>query len=196
MDTASTRPIMAYLGRLVDRRGVDLLVNNLEKLLDLGLDMVVMGFGEDHYHAALAELRRKRPDALGLMVGYEMDLAHKIVGGADMLLMPSRFEPCGLHQLHALRYGTVPVVRLTGGLDDTVADHTPLSPGTGFKFGPYEADAMLEAVGRALKAHADPAQWRGLMLRGMGQDYSWERAAAQYEKLYLRAQELRRGASS
>ncbi len=192
MDPQNGRPLLAFLGRLVDRRGLDLLMPCLDQILDMGIDMVVMGYGEDHYHAALQDLRRRRPEHFGLHVGYEMDLAHKVVAGADMLAMPSRFEPCGLHQLHALRYGTVPVVRATGGLDDTVSDHTPASPGTGFKFQAYEPPALMEAFARAKQAYDDAPQWRGVMLRGMAQDYSWDRAAAQYETLYEQALTFKR----
>jgi starch synthase len=150
-----------------------------------------MGYGEDHYHTALQELKRRHPESLALVVGYEMEMAHRVMAGADMLLMPSRYEPCGLHQLQAMRYGTVPVVRATGGLVDTVADHTPDSPGLGFRFGPYEVPAMLEALDRALAAFRYPPVWRGLVLRCMAQDYSWDKAAPQYIELYRQAQGLR-----
>jgi len=151
-----------------------------------------MGYGDDHYHTVLQDLRRRHPENLGLTVGYEIETAHRVLAGADMLLMPSRYEPCGLHQLQAMRYGTVPVVRSTGGLVDTVADHTPESPGLGFRFGPYEVSAMLEALDRAMAAFRDPPIWRELMLRCMAQDYSWDKAALQYVGLYRRAQALRR----
>jgi starch synthase len=187
----STRPLAAFVGRLVDRRGMDIFLQGLEPMLERGLDLVIMGYGEDHYHTTLQELGRRHPENLGVAVGYEMETAHRVMAGADMLLMPSRYEPCGLHQLQAMRYGTVPVVRSTGGLVDTVADHTPANPGLGFRFGPYEAPAMLAALDRALAAYGDPPAWRGLVLRCMAQDYSWGKAAAQYEDLYRRAKTLR-----
>lgn len=185
------RPLLGYIGRLLDRRGMDIFAPALEQIMDMGLDVVLMGFGADHYHAYLEDLRRRRPGQMGLIIGYEMDLAHKITAGADMLLMPSRFEPCGLHQLHAMRYGTVPVVRATGGLDDTVQDHNEKQLGVGFKFKDYETSAMLSAVQRALRAYDDPIKWRAIMQRAMALNFSWERAALQYEEIYERARRLR-----
>ncbi|MBI5521316.1 MAG: glycogen synthase [Desulfarculus sp.] len=187
LPAAAGRPLVGFLGRLVERRGMDLLAPALEQVLDLGLDMVIMGFGDDHYHAFLQELHRRRAERLGLAIGYEMDLAHQIIAGCDLLLMPSRYEPCGLHQLHALRYGTLPVVRATGGLADTVSDHTPSSPGVGFKFQAYEAPAMLEALGRALDTFSRPQEWQAAMGRAMALDFSWGKAAAAYEDIYRQA---------
>jgi starch synthase len=188
----SRRPLAAVVGRLLDRKGLDILAPSLEHLMDMGLEVVVMGYGEDHYHAFLQALARRRPDRLSLQLGYRMDLAHRIMAGADLLLMPSRYEPCGLHQMQAMRYGAVPVVRATGGLEDTVADHREGSPGTGFKFREFTSAALLSTVSRALECHQKPAQWQGVMRRGMAQDFSWERAANAYEELYQKAGELRR----
>lgn len=196
LPAAGGRPLVGFVGRLVDRRGLDLLAPILDEVLELGLDMVIMGFGDDHYHAYLQELHRRRADRLGLVIGYEMDMAHKLIAGCDMLLMPSRYEPCGLHQLHALRYGTLPVVRATGGLEDTVSDHTPASPGVGFKFQLYEAPALLAALKRALETFAQPSEWQGAMRRAMALDFSWDKAAGAYEDIYRQAiahgQEARR----
>jgi starch synthase len=188
----SRRPLAAVVGRLLDRKGLDILAPSLEHLMDMGLEVVVMGYGEDHYHAFLQALARRRPDRLSLQLGYRMDLAHRIMAGADLLLMPSRYEPCGLHQMQAMRYGAVPVVRATGGLEDTVADHTGDSPGTGFKFREFTSAALLSTVSRALECHQQPAEWRGVMGRGMAQDFSWDRAATAYEELYHQAGKLRR----
>ncbi|MFH1058865.1 MAG: glycogen synthase GlgA [Pseudomonadota bacterium] len=184
---ASQRPLACFIGRLVDRRGMDLLASGLEKILAMGLDLAVMGYGEDRYHAQLQDMVRRHPQRLGAFIGYEMVLAHQLVAGADMLLMPSRYEPCGLHQLHALRYGAVPVVRATGGLADTVVDHRPDQPGTGFTFDAYELPALLETLARALEVYKQPEQWQGVMRRGMAGDFSWARAAGQYEQVYQQA---------
>lgn len=189
LEAGSHRPLIAVVGRLVDRKGLDLISAAMEQLFTLGLDVVVMGFGEDHYHARLKELERQHPGRLGVHVGYEMELAHRIMAGADMLLMPSRYEPCGLHQMQAMRYGTVPVVRATGGLDDTVVNHYAGRPGTGFKFEPYEVPAMLEAVQKALAAFNNPQEWRGIMQRCMAQDFSWQAAAPLYVEIYQKALE-------
>ncbi|MFZ5585006.1 MAG: glycogen synthase GlgA [Thermodesulfobacteriota bacterium] len=181
------RPLACFIGRLVDRRGMDLLAAGLEGILDMGLDLVVMGFGEDRYHALLQDMARRHPRRLGVLIGYEMELAHQLMAGSDMLLMPSRYEPCGLHQLHGLRYGAVPVVRATGGLADTVVDHQPGRPGTGFSFAAYELPALIATLGRALEVFRRPDEWQALMRRGMSADFSWSHAAEQYEGIYQQA---------
>jgi starch synthase len=187
----SRRPLAAVVGRLLDRKGLDLLAPALEHILDMGLDVVVMGHGEDHYHVLLKSLARKRPEQLAVKIGYESKLAHQIMAGADMLIMPSRYEPCGLHQMQALRYGTVPVVRATGGLEDTVQDHGHLSPGTGFKFAGFSQDDLFGALNRALETHSQPGQWEKVMQLGMAQDFSWDSAAPRYEEIYQGALDKR-----
>ncbi|MCB2191413.1 MAG: glycogen synthase GlgA [Deltaproteobacteria bacterium] len=184
------RPLVAVVGRLEDRKGLDLITAAMERFLDLGLNLVVMGYGEDHYHVALSELAQRHPGRLGVTIGFDIDLAHRIMAGVDMLLVPSRYEPCGIHQMQALRYGVVPVVRNTGGLADTVVDHQPGAEGTGFKFNPFTMEAMLEALGRAKEAYGQPETWRGLMRRGMAQDFSWQAAAPRYVEIYEKAQAL------
>jgi len=189
----SRRPLAAVVGRLLDRKGLDLLAPSLEHILDMGLDVAVMGFGEDHYHVLLKSLARKRPAQLAVKIGYKIDTAHQIMAGSDILLMPSRYEPCGLHQMQALRYGAVPVVRATGGLADTVLDHGPAGQGTGFKFTEFSQEAMLGALSRALVAYSQPDEWQEVMRRGMAQDFSWDTAAPRYEEIYKRAQSQRGG---
>ena len=189
----SPRPLLVFVGRLVDRRGLDILIPALEGIFGLGLDVAIMGFGEDHYHQTLTDLARRHQGRLGVHIGYDMLLAHKMMAGGDMLIMPSRYEPCGLHQMHAMRYGTVPVVRATGGLDDTVEQHGPANPGVGFKFREYTPDAILSALGDALSFYGKREEWQGIMRRGMQKDFSWESAAASYEQIYRRAVEIRSG---
>lgn len=184
------RPLAAVVGRLEDRKGLDLITAAMERLFEMGLNLVVMGYGEDHYHVALGELAQRHPGRLGVTIGFDIDLAHRIMAGVDMLLVPSRYEPCGIHQMQALRYGTVPVVRDTGGLADTVVDHQPGGEGTGFKFEPFTVEAMLQALIRAKEAYAQPEQWQGLMQRGMAQDFSWQAAAPRYVQIYKRALDL------
>jgi starch synthase len=188
----SRHPLAAVVGRLLDRKGLDLLAPALEHIMDMGLDVVVMGHGEDHYHVLLNSLARKRPEQMAVKIGYESKLAHQIMAGADMLLMPSRYEPCGLHQMQALRYGMVPVVRATGGLEDTVRDHALAGGGTGFKFTEFSQDALFGALSRALKTHSQPDEWQEVMRRGMAQDFSWESAAPRYEEIYQSTREKRR----
>jgi starch synthase len=178
-------PIVAVVSRLVDRKGIALILEAMNRLLALNLKFVFLGTGEDKYHVRLTDLARAYPDRIGLRLDYEHALAHRIVAGADMFLIPSKYEPCGLEQLYSMKYGTVPVVRATGGLDDTVIDHAQdPARSTGFKFEPYTADALCGAMGRAVSVFQDKEAWTGLMLRGMSQDFSWSRVAVEYEKLY------------
>ena len=190
LESAPGRALVALMGRMESRRGLDMIISQAQRLVEMGLDLVFMGYGEDRFHSQLRDLHRAHPDRVAVKIGFDDRLAHKMVAGADMILVPSRFEPCGLHQLQAMRYGTVPVVRATGGLDDTVDDHTETSPGTGFKFADFSTPAMLEAVGRALAAFRQPLLWRQIMIRGMAQDHSWQKSVPLYEDIYRQALEV------
>ena len=163
----------------------------LPKLLALDVQMVVLGNGEPQYHTFLAELQGRYPDKLAVHLGFDESLAHRIEGGADIMLVPSRYEPCGLTQLYSLRYGTVPVVRGTGGLADTVAPYLPRgsanSAATGFAFEAPHSEVLLSAVLLALQVYRDKEEWHELISRGMRQDFSWRRSAKQYVELYERA---------
>ncbi len=178
-------PVVAMISRLLDRKGLDLIAGAREDILALDLRLVFMGMGEDHNQVMLTELAAERPDRVGVKIMYDQDLAHRIMAGADIFLMPSRYEPCGLEQLYALKYGTVPVVRATGGLDDTVVDcREDPSRGTGFKFADYTKESLVDALKAAAEYFGKRSQWQELMHRGMAQDFSWPRAAAEYEKVY------------
>ena len=179
-------PLAAIVSRLADQKGVDLLVAILPELLERDVQLAVLGSGSRIYEEALARAARERPDRMAARIGFDEGLAHRFEAGADLFLMPSRFEPCGLNQMYSLRYGTVPVVRAVGGLDDTVEDYDGWSRGTGFKFRDYTPAALLLAIRRAVETNRDRRAWRGLMARGMAQDFSWDRSAASYEALYLR----------
>jgi len=182
------RPVAAVISRLLDRKGFDLISAAFDKILQIDLKIAVMGMGEDKYHVLLTDLARAYPDRIGVKIAYEKSLAHRIMAGADMFLMPSRYEPCGLEQLYGLKYGTVPIVRATGGLDDTIIDVGEDGiRGTGFKFSEYTPEAMCRALTRAVEFFADRSAWEKLMRRGMAQDFSWSRAAAEYEKIYEKA---------
>jgi starch synthase len=200
-------PMLGVVSRLVDQKGVHLIVKAAEVLLapvqtpsrpsaglDQGVQFVVLGEGDPIYHRMLMDLRAKYPDRVGIALGFDEPLAHQIEGGADIFLMPSQFEPSGLNQLYSLKYGTVPVVRATGGLADTVVDYTPekLAAGkaTGFSFVAYTPSAFLAAVQRALDLYRNhPDLWLRLMQTGMRQDWSWDRSAGEYERLYLKLAE-------
>jgi starch synthase len=185
-------PLIAMVGRMVDQKGIDIVLGALPELLGLELQLAVLGTGRPDYERALERHALARPDRVGVRIGFDEGLAHRIEAGADLFLMPSRFEPCGLNQMYSLRYGTVPVVREVGGLADTVEDFDGKSRGTGFRFREYTSRAVAVAVRRALDAYRDSAAWKGLQDRGMAEDNSWESSAAKYEALYLEA--LRRPA--
>lgn len=181
-------PIVAVISRLLDRKGFDIISAGIKDILTLDLKLVFMGMGEDKYHILLQDLARDYPGRVGIKIAYDKALAHRIMAGADIFLMPSRYEPCGLEQLYALKYGTVPLVRATGGLDDTVIDVTiHCDSGTGFKFADYSPQALLQTLETALTCYKEKAAWEGIMRRGMSCDFSWSRAAAEYESIYLSA---------
>jgi starch synthase len=181
-------PVLGFIGRLTAQKGSDLLEQIGEWLAGQRLRVVILGSGERRYEEAMEALGRKYPDRIAIRVAYDNVLAHKIEAGADMYLMPSRYEPCGLNQIYSLKYGTVPIVRETGGLADTVtdADADPAG-GTGFTFRRYEAEDLKDAIARALAAHADPPRWEAIVLRGMARDFSWDASAREYVSLYGKA---------
>jgi starch synthase len=149
-----------------------------EQLMRENVTIVALGSGEPHYEQLFYRLADRYPGKIAVRVAFDEGLAHRIEAGSDMFLMPSRYEPCGLNQMYSLRYGTIPVVRATGGLDDTIDEQT------GFKFEGYSAAALMGAVREALAAYADANRWKRLILNGMRQDYSWEASARQYAELY------------
>jgi starch synthase len=178
------RPLVGIVSRLVDQKGFDLIAEVVSLVRGCG-SFAVLGTGDPRYETLLRELAAAYPDRFLVKIGFDESLAHLIEGAADVFLMPSRFEPCGLNQMYSMRYGTVPVVRATGGLDDTVTDYNSATgTGTGFKFGPYTAAALLEAMDRAKAAFASPANWKKIQSEGMRQDFSWDRSAREYVKLY------------
>ncbi len=176
-------PIIGIVSRLADQKGFDLIAEAVDEIASLDLQLVILGTGQQKYHDLLGRVASKYPKKIGLRLSFDNQLAHQIEAGCDMFLMPSRFEPCGLNQLYSLRYGTVPIVRATGGLADTVID-ADSGNGTGFCFSGYTPREMLAAIRRALAAYANPDQWNKLRIRAMSQDWSWERSAEEYMKLY------------
>jgi starch synthase len=184
-------PLVGYVGRLVEQKGIDLLLDVLPRLFGRGAQLVVLGNGQRGFEKALHNADVRFPHRLAVRVGYDEGLAHRIEAGADMFLMPSRFEPCGLNQIYSLRYGTVPVVHRTGGLADTVVDTTEQTlkngSATGFVFERPTGDALWGAVDRALSVYQEqPEVWRRITANGMRQDFSWGRSAKQYLELYRR----------
>ncbi len=178
--------VMGLVSRLVDQKGLDLIAEAFQEIMQEELQFIVLGEGDRYYEEMFARMREQYPHKMGLYLGFNGILAQRIYAGADMFLMPSRYEPCGLGQLISLRYGTVPIVRATGGLADTIVDYDPQTgSGNGFSFEPYDSKAMLEAIRRALRLYSEePQKWRRLAVNGMEQDFSWNRSAAEYLELY------------
>lgn len=181
-------PLLGVIGRLDPQKGFDLVTQAAPRLVDMGARLIVLGTGHPELVAGLKELAAAHPDRIAVLERFDRDEARRIYAGADLFLMPSRFEPCGQGQLIAMRYATPPVVRASGGLADTVtdADEEP-ERGTGFVFGPADPEALVDAVRRALAAMADPDRFRGIQANGMARDHSWRVPAGEYEAAYRRA---------
>ncbi len=186
------RPLIGIVSRFADQKGFDLISEISSELLKENLAIVALGTGEAKHEKLFLALAEKNPGRVGVKIAYDNVLAHKIEAGADMFLMPSRYEPCGLNQIYSLRYGTVPVVRATGGLDDTIAPFDPKTgQGTGFKFDGYEGKALLACIRQALRVFREPNAWRALQLNGMAKDFSWKASAAAYVTVYEAARRSR-----
>ena len=186
-------PLIGFVGRLTDQKGNDLLVDVMQRWLQSNdAQWVVLGTGQPKYHRLLETLAERFPQKLAIRLEFANPLAHRIEAGADLFVMPSRFEPCGLSQLYSLKYGTVPVVRSTGGLADTITgpvDATAERPANGYTFEDYSAMALGEALRQACEAYRQPAAWNSLVATGMSQDWSWARSARQYIDLYKLTQQ-------
>lgn len=174
------KPLAGMVARLDSQKGFDLIQEAASELAAEDFCLVALGTGDPKYERFLQDWAAAHPEKIAVRIAYDNRLAHKIEAGADLFLMPSRYEPCGLSQMFSLRYGTVPLVRATGGLEDTVDDET------GFKFRDYTGAALLEAVRAALAAFQDRQQWTAMVRRGMAKDFSWKASAAQYAALYRR----------
>jgi starch synthase len=186
------RPLVGIISRFVDQKGFDLIAEVAEELVRENLSIIALGTGQPAYEKFFRAFGEKHPAKAAVKIGFDNALAHKVEAGADIFLMPSRFEPCGLNQIYSLRYGTVPVVRATGGLDDTVQNFDPASgQGTGFKFQEYSGDELLAAVRTALAAYRDTKAWQILQANGMNKDFSWKTSAASYVTLYEAAKRSR-----
>ncbi len=186
------RPLIGIVSRFADQKGFDLIAEKAHELMREDLALVVVGTGERKYEEFFRALAAAYPGRVGLKIAYDNELAHKVEAGADMFLMPSRYEPSGLNQMYSLKYGTVPIVRATGGLDDSIEpfdlEH---GTGTGFKFQEYSGEALLYAVRQALHHYMDERIWKRIQLNGMAKDFSWSGPAAEYAKLYEAARALR-----
>jgi len=181
-------PLIGMVTRLAAQKGLDIVVAALPALVTTGVQLALLGSGEPAIEEALVEGARRYPGQVTIRLGYDAALARRIYAGADAFLMPSRYEPCGLGQLISLRYGTVPIVRRTGGLADTVSEFDPdRGNGNGFVFDAPAPEPLLAALGRALRAYRQPSLWKRLMRNGMAEDFSWEASAREYVALYQKA---------
>ena len=187
-----SRPVIAIISRLVKQKGYDLIQKIATPIVQTGAFFIALGAGAQEYEDFLQQWHDRYPREVGIYKGYAGEpLAHQIEAGADIFLMPSHYEPCGLNQMYSMRYGTVPLVRATGGLDDTVEQFNPSTgSGTGFKFGPYEAGALLEKLREALYFYGRPDDWQKIQRNGMLADNSWEAAAKKYVQLYQEVAKL------
>jgi starch synthase len=190
-------PLIGIISRLTDQKGFDLLDQIALPLVEQGVQIVVSGTGDQHYHSMFQRLAAHYPNQVAVHLTFNTEISQRIYAGSDMLLMPSRFEPCGVTQMLAMRYGSIPVVRATGGLADTVQDFDPAAnTGNGFSFVPYDPFHFFAAVVRALEVYRFHEVWSELMQRAMCADYSWDASAERYIALYRRAQELQRIAAA
>jgi starch synthase len=181
-------PLIGMITRLADQKGLDLIAAAADDLFQLDLQMIVLGTGDKKYHELLMRLEKTYPDKLKVLLTFDDQMAHWIEAGADMFLMPSRYEPCGLNQLYSLKYGTLPIVRATGGLADTVENINPQTgTGTGFVFERYDPEDMLDAIRRGISLFSRKRIWGKIMKAAMSRDYSWDASAKKYVELYTKA---------
>jgi starch synthase len=185
LNTDEEKPLLGMVSRLAEQKGIDLVVEALPQIFDLGFQIAILGSGEEKYMRMLEDSKPKYKGDLSVIFGFSDEIARKIYAGCDMFLMPSRFEPCGLGQMIALRYGTIPVVRATGGLLDTVRDYTDHKEnGNGFVFHEFSKVDFLDALKRAISVYKNREEWTGLVTRAMKEDFSWRRSSEEYLRLY------------
>ncbi len=185
-------PVIGIVSRFAAQKGFDLISQVADRIAREDLIVVALGAGDKEYEDLFRRLNKQFPQKFAVKVAYDNKIAHKIEAGSDMFLMPSRYEPCGLNQIYSLKYGTVPVVRATGGLDDTIENWDPHArKGTGFKFSEYSGEALLATIRTAIQAYADRDSWQALMRNGMSRDFSWTASAKEYVRIYERVRQLR-----
>ncbi len=196
-DANSKVPVIGIVSRFAAQKGFDLIAQIMDRLAREEVMMVVLGSGDKLYEEMFQRMSKQFPNKIATKVAYDNAVAHKIEAGSDMFLMPSRYEPCGLNQIYSLKYGTVPIVRATGGLDDTIENwDARTGKGTGFKFSDYNGEALLATIKQALVSYQNPSSWQTLMRNGMGRDFSWGASAREYGKVYERARQVRAAAEA
>ncbi len=190
-------PVIGIVSRFAAQKGFDLIAQIMDRLAREEMIVVALGTGDKPYEEMFQRMNKQFPNKIAAKVAFDNAIAHKIEAGADMFLMPSRYEPCGLNQIYSLKYGTVPIVRATGGLDDTIEPwDARTGKGTGFKFSDYTGEALLATIKQALLAYRDPSSWQTLMRNGMSRDFSWGASAREFGKIYERARQVRASADA
>ena len=190
-------PVIGIVSRFAAQKGFDLIAQIMDRLAREEMIVVALGAGDQTYEEMFQRLNKQYPNKIAVKIAYDNAIAHKIEAGADMFLMPSKYEPCGLNQIYSLKYGTVPIARATGGLDDTIEPwDARIGRGTGFKFSEYNGEALLATIKQALLAYRDHSSWQTLMRNGMGRDFSWGASARDYGKIYDRVRQARASAGA
>jgi starch synthase len=185
-------PVIGIVSRFASQKGFDLISQIMERLAREELIMTVIGSGDKQYEEMFLNFKKRYPQKISVKIAYDNAVAHKIEAGSDMFLMPSHYEPCGLNQIYSLKYGTVPIVRATGGLEDTIDSwDARTGKGTGFKFTEYNGEALLLTIKEALRAFRDQTSWQTLMRNGMAKDFSWNVSAKEYARVFERARQMR-----
>jgi starch synthase len=179
------RPLLCAVSRLDFQKGVDLIVKVMDELMKMDVGVIIFGTGKSEIEDEILRVAKGNERRIAVKIGFDESFAHRIIAGADLFLIPSRYEPCGLTQMYALKYGTVPVVRATGGLDDTIIKYNAnTDEGNGFKFNTFGPEPFLEAIKLAVDLYGCEDKWKNIMMRGMEADFSWERSARKYLKMY------------
>jgi starch synthase len=187
----SSLPVIGIVSRFAAQKGFDLIAQVMDRLAREDMIVVALGAGDKAYEEMFLRLNKQYPQKIAVKVAYDNALAHKIEAGSDMFLMPSKYEPCGLNQIYSLKYGTVPIVRATGGLDDTIEPwNSRTGKGTGFKFSDYSSEALLLTIKLALQNFRDQTSWQTLMRNGMTKDFSWSASAREYVRVYERVRQM------
>jgi starch synthase len=182
-------PVIGLISRLSSQKGLNLIIEKIDQIMDWNLQFILLGTGDDYYHKVFNVIKKKYPQKVGLRLELNFPLAQRIYAGTDMFLMPSRFEPCGLGQIISLRYGTIPIVRATGGLAETIIDYdSDYDMGNGFSFKGFSSENMVNAIERAISLYiGNPCEWNRLVKKALSLDFSWERSAQKYMELYYEA---------
>ncbi len=187
LKSQKNKPIISVISRLDDQKGFKLIAEQIDNIFKMDIYFILLGTGKSEYEKLFLDIAKKYPQKAGIKIGFDEALAHKIEAGSDFFLMPSDYEPCGLNQMYSMKYGTIPIVSSVGGLDDTVKNYSPKTgKGNGFKFKNYTSSAMLTKIKEAIEIYNSNKDFKKLLSNAMGEDFSWDKSAKEYEKLYIK----------